>query len=199
MTKSATEEAIVRFADSVPDAVFLVNEVGKIQYINTACVDTLGFPRGDIVDQAIMDLVVPADRQRTRAEAAKVLAGASRVGFENRYRHKDGSDVHFSWSASWLEPLRLRIGVARNTTALHARPIAGGELLPPLELLWCLAPYERRVLQLLLTEASEKQIAQRLELAVSTTHSYATGIYRKLGVKGRLGLMSLCIGLLARR
>ena len=48
-----------------------------------------------------------------------------------------------------------------------------------------------RVLNLLLTEAGEKQIAERLGLAVSTTHSYITGIYRKFGVRGRAGLMSL--------
>ncbi len=54
-----------------------------------------------------------------------------------------------------------------------------------------LAPHERRVLNLLLTEAGEKQIAEQLGLAVSTTHSYITGIYRKFGVRGRAGLMSL--------
>jgi len=47
------------------------------------------------------------------------------------------------------------------------------------------------VLNLLLTEAGEKQIAEQLGLAVSTTHSYITGIYRKFGVRGRAGLMSL--------
>lgn len=54
-----------------------------------------------------------------------------------------------------------------------------------------LAPHESRVLQLLLTEAAEKQIAEQLGLATSTTHSYITNIYRKFGVRGRAGLMSL--------
>jgi len=58
-------------------------------------------------------------------------------------------------------------------------------------LLAMLAPHERKVLELLLTEATEKQIAERLGLAVSTTHSYITGIFRKYGVRGRAGLMSL--------
>lgn len=54
-----------------------------------------------------------------------------------------------------------------------------------------LSPAERKVLQLLLTGASEKEIAQQLGLAVSTAHQYVTSIYRKFGVNGRAGLMSL--------
>nr|WP_285230655.1 helix-turn-helix transcriptional regulator [Stenotrophomonas sp. ISL-67] len=54
-----------------------------------------------------------------------------------------------------------------------------------------LAPHEKRVLQLLLTEATEKQIAEKLGLAVSTTHSYVTLIFRKFGVRSRAGLMAL--------
>lgn len=54
-----------------------------------------------------------------------------------------------------------------------------------------LSPAERKVSQLLLTEASEKEIAQQLGLAVSTVHQYVTSIYRKFGVNGRAGLMSL--------
>ncbi|MDF3881026.1 LuxR C-terminal-related transcriptional regulator [Cupriavidus basilensis] len=42
-----------------------------------------------------------------------------------------------------------------------------------------------------MTDASEKQIARHLGLTVSTTHSYVTSIFRKFGVRGRAGLMSL--------
>lgn len=54
-----------------------------------------------------------------------------------------------------------------------------------------LTPAERKVLQLLLTEAPEKQIAQQLGLAVSTTHQYVINLFRKFGVRSRAGLMSL--------
>jgi|AGTN01.1.fsa_nt_gi Bacterial regulatory proteins, luxR family. len=54
-----------------------------------------------------------------------------------------------------------------------------------------LTPAERRVLAELLTEATEKDIAQRLGLTFPTTHQYVVGLYRKFGVKGRAGLMSL--------
>jgi DNA-binding CsgD family transcriptional regulator len=54
-----------------------------------------------------------------------------------------------------------------------------------------LTPTERRVLQLLLTEASEKHVAHQLGLAVSTTHQHVASIFRKFGVRSRAGLMSL--------
>lgn len=54
-----------------------------------------------------------------------------------------------------------------------------------------LSPAERKVLKELLGDATEKEIAQRLDLAASTVHQYVTSVYRKYGVKGRAGLMSL--------
>jgi PAS domain S-box-containing protein len=193
MMDEIAEDAVITLADSLPDTVFLVDVVGKIRYVNAAGVATLGYAQADIIGQSMIELVVPVDRDKTRKEARHVLAGRKRVGFENRYRHGNGSDIHLSWSAGWLEPHRLRIGVARDVTALRQSVLIPGGVAVPMAMLKKLAPYEQRVLQLLLTDASEKQIADRLGLATSTTHSYVTGILRKLGVRGRIGLMSLCL------
>ncbi|MDH4983450.1 helix-turn-helix transcriptional regulator [Hyphomicrobium sp. D-2] len=54
-----------------------------------------------------------------------------------------------------------------------------------------LTPAERKVLQLLLTDASEKHIAHQAEIAASTAHQHVVNIYRKFGVRSRAGLMSL--------
>lgn len=54
-----------------------------------------------------------------------------------------------------------------------------------------LTPAERRVLHLLLTDATETQVAQELGLAPSTVHQYVVGIYRKFGVRSRAALMRL--------
>jgi DNA-binding CsgD family transcriptional regulator len=53
-----------------------------------------------------------------------------------------------------------------------------------------LTPTERKVLQLLLTARSEKQIAQAMTLSRSTTHDHITRIYRKYHVDGRAALMA---------
>jgi len=180
-----TEDLVIASAHLSPDAIFLVNEQGRIRHVSPACKDIFGYEPADFVDQFIIDFVVPADQDATRKEAKEVLAGRKRVGFENRYRHQDGSDVYVSWSAQWLKHERLRVGVARDVTDLRNQEAACPALLAGL------APHERKVLELLLTEATEKQIAERLSLAVSTTHSYITGIFRKYGVRSRAGLMSL--------
>lgn len=56
-----------------------------------------------------------------------------------------------------------------------------------------LTPMERQVVQLLLTDKSEKDIAAAIDRAPSTTHNYVTGLYRRFGVNNRAGLMSLWI------
>lgn len=180
---------ILDLADLLPDAVFLVEETGRIEYVSAASRAVLGYEPADLVGQRVIDLVVARDRDKTRREAGEVMAGKLRVGFENCYAHKSGSDVHLSWSARWLEADRLRLGVARDISALRREGplerlgrLAGGKPL---------APREREILALLLTEATEKQIADQLGLAFSTTHSYITAIFRKFGVRGRAGLMSL--------
>ncbi|PLP99419.1 PAS domain S-box protein [Cupriavidus pauculus] len=185
------ETGAIALADSLPDTVFLVDLTGRIRYVNTACEDVLGFSQRDLIGQLVLDLVVPDDRNRTRQEAERVLAGSKRRGFENRYRKRDGSDAHLSWSAQWHPAHELRIGVARDVTTLRQMPTHRRESSDHVRRVEALAPHERRVLNLLLTEAAEKQIAERLGLAASTTHSYITSIYRKLGVRGRAGLMSL--------
>lgn len=57
-----------------------------------------------------------------------------------------------------------------------------------------LPPSQRRVLNCLLSELSEKQIAAKLGLTPGTTHQYAVEIYRRFGVNGRAGLMALWLG-----
>lgn len=54
-----------------------------------------------------------------------------------------------------------------------------------------LTPVDRRVIQGLLTGASEQAIAARLNLSPGTLHQYATRIYRKFGVHGRTEFTSL--------
>ena len=55
-------------------------------------------------------------------------------------------------------------------------------------------PSQRRVLNALLSDMSEKQIAAQLGLSPGTTHQYAVEIYRRFGVNGRAGLMALWLG-----
>jgi DNA-binding CsgD family transcriptional regulator len=57
-----------------------------------------------------------------------------------------------------------------------------------------LTDLQRRVTSLLLTDRTEKQIADELAKPVSATHKHVTEIFRKFGVNSRAGLMSLWLG-----
>lgn len=61
-----------------------------------------------------------------------------------------------------------------------------------------LTPTERKVLRLLLTKASEKEISEQLGLAVSTTHWHVASLFRKFSVRSRAGLMSLWLSELGK-
>jgi len=53
-----------------------------------------------------------------------------------------------------------------------------------------LSPTERRILLALLTDQTEREIAERLGQSPKTTHKYVTDLYRKFSVRGRSGLMA---------
>lgn len=57
-----------------------------------------------------------------------------------------------------------------------------------------LSAAEQRVLRLLLTPLSEKEITARLGVSRSTAHGYVTSILRKFGVSSRAGLTALWLG-----
>ena len=102
--------------DLLLDAVFIVDAHGQIVYVSAAVERIFGYTPVEMMGMTMMDLIVPEDRERTREEAAQVMSGKHRVGFENRYIRKDGRIVHIMWSARWSEADQLRIGVARDVT-----------------------------------------------------------------------------------
>ncbi len=53
---------------------------------------------------------------------------------------------------------------------------------------------EQTVMQLLLTDKSEKEIAAKLKQSPHSTHDHVKEIYRKLGVNGRTALMAIWLG-----
>ena len=54
-----------------------------------------------------------------------------------------------------------------------------------------LTPAERRVIPDILTGATEKIMAVRLNLTQATVHQYVTRVYKKFGVRGRTAFMAL--------
>jgi diguanylate cyclase (GGDEF)-like protein/PAS domain S-box-containing protein len=103
-------------ADLLLDVVFLVDRRGMIVDVSAGCERMLGYRPTELIGQYMLDFVVPDDRDMTLAEGARVLAGQDRIGFENRYLHKDGRWIDIMWSARWIADQGLRLGVARDVS-----------------------------------------------------------------------------------
>ncbi len=57
-----------------------------------------------------------------------------------------------------------------------------------------LSAIQHQITSLLLTDRSEKQIAEQIGKPVSATHKHVTQIFRKFGVNSRAGLMAVWLG-----
>jgi len=105
-----------RLANLLLDLVFLVQEDGRIAFVNNACIQTLGYEPEEMIGRDIRDFIHPDDHAKTGTEMSHVVSGHARFGFENRYLRKDGRAIHLQWSAHWSPQEQLRIGVARDIT-----------------------------------------------------------------------------------
>lgn len=105
--------------NSAVDVICTVDAEGRFASINPACQQLWGYTQEELVGRRYIELVVPDDVARTDEAAAKIEAGENATDFENRYLHKNGSQVHVMWSASWSEKQQLTFAVARDITQRH--------------------------------------------------------------------------------
>jgi diguanylate cyclase len=101
------------------DTVFVVDEESRIVFVSDACESLLGYRADELTGTSITDYMHPEDLEISLASIRRVMSGQSHTDFRNRYVRKDGRVVHILWSARWSEEDRVRIGVARDVTALR--------------------------------------------------------------------------------
>ncbi len=106
---------IDRFFDLSLDLMGIANAEGRFIQINPAFTDTLGYSLAEFSAQPFMEFVHPDDREATGAKFAALEAGRDVVGFENRYRCKDGSYRWLLWTASAMRD-GLTYAAARDIT-----------------------------------------------------------------------------------
>lgn len=108
-----------KLVNLLSDTVFVVDESNNIVFVSDACYQLLGYRPEEMIGHPILEFVHPADLEATRASAQRIMDMLPHNDFENRYIHKDGRVVNILWSARWYQEERLRIGVARDVTALR--------------------------------------------------------------------------------
>jgi len=115
---AALEKERVALNNAV-DVICTIDADGKFVSVNPACQQLWGYSQEELIGRQYIDLVVPEDVARTTEASATIMAGENATDFENRYRHKDGSQVHVMWTASWSEEQQLFFSVARDISRRH--------------------------------------------------------------------------------
>lgn len=107
---------LASFIDLLIDAVFAVDIDANVVFASVSCESIFGYTPKEMVGKNMFDMMVPEDRDRTRASVGDIMSGQHQINFENRYVRKDGQIVHIMWSTRWSPADQLRIGVARDIT-----------------------------------------------------------------------------------
>jgi PAS domain S-box-containing protein len=89
---------------------------GHFLILSSAWERTLSFTREELQSQPLFEFVHPDDRERTREQNRIVRSGGRALGFENRYRCRDGSYRWFRWNAIADMDHQLIYSVARDVT-----------------------------------------------------------------------------------
>jgi PAS domain S-box-containing protein len=103
------------FALSI-DMLCIAHFSGYFIKLNPAWEKTLGFSLAELQSIPMFEFVHPDDRERTLAQNKIVRSGGQALGFENRYRCKDGSYRWLLWNATADHEQQLIFSVARDIT-----------------------------------------------------------------------------------
>lgn len=98
------------------DLLGVANLRGFFERVNPAFSQALGWTGEELTSRPFLDLVHPDDVERTRAEVDRLATGQLTIGFENRYRCKDGSYRWITWTCSPDRESGLLYAAGRDLT-----------------------------------------------------------------------------------
>ena len=99
------------------DVMVVTDLAGRIESVNPAWHALLGWTEEELLGRPVLDLVVEEDRLTSSIQLARLGEGHVIQRFENRWRHKDGSQRTLSWSAVPHEGFIHAVG--RDVTAVR--------------------------------------------------------------------------------
>jgi PAS domain S-box-containing protein len=105
-----------KILDSSLDIICSIDLEGRFILVSPASLAIWGYSPMELEGRKYIDFVVEEDREATLKGALEVMSGNTTNNFQNRYRHKNGSTVTMTWSASWVEGEEIMYCVARDAT-----------------------------------------------------------------------------------
>ncbi|HEX6187553.1 MAG TPA: response regulator [Pyrinomonadaceae bacterium] len=118
--EEALAEAVRReraMIEKALDVICAADAGGTFVSVSPASLKIWGYRPDELIGKRFIDFIAPGDVPRTNALAAGIIAGSETTGFENRFKHKNGSLVHIMWSSYWSESDQLMFAVARDITS----------------------------------------------------------------------------------
>ena len=110
------QELEERFFTVSLDLLCCLDFNGYFKQLNPAWERTLGFTIEELKSRPFIEFVHPDDRERTLRQNRAVRTGGQALGFENRYRCKDGTYRWLLWNAAPDAPGLVIYSVARDIT-----------------------------------------------------------------------------------
>jgi PAS domain S-box-containing protein len=107
---------VERYFTLAPELVVLAGFDGYWKRVNPTVEALLGYTEREVLGRPFMELVHPADRERSEVEARRVLEGTTIRAFENRMLCKDGSHKWIEWTVTPVTEERVMYGVGRDIT-----------------------------------------------------------------------------------
>jgi diguanylate cyclase (GGDEF)-like protein/PAS domain S-box-containing protein len=90
---------------------------GYWKRINPTFEKVLGYSQEELAGRPFLDLVHPADRDDTAEASAKLGAGSDVIGFQNRYRARNGTYHWIEWAATSVVSEGLIYASGKDVTA----------------------------------------------------------------------------------
>jgi diguanylate cyclase (GGDEF)-like protein/PAS domain S-box-containing protein len=116
--RAAADLRARRFFDLSHDMLCTFDRSGRPLELNAAWGRQLGYTPEELREVQPFEFLHPEERERTEAGVASLFDGAEGLGFENRYRAKDGSWHWLSWSAKLAPDEGLIYARATDVTEL---------------------------------------------------------------------------------
>ncbi len=114
--RARAQRELDRIFNLSSDLIVIADFEGHFRRVNPAVERILGYTPAEFLGRDYLQLVHPDDREKSRAEIARIRQGANVTSFENRYVRSDGSYRVLEWTATPVLDEKLMYGVARDVT-----------------------------------------------------------------------------------
>ncbi|NIP27371.1 MAG: PAS domain S-box protein [Phycisphaerae bacterium] len=116
--RKRSEQEIERIFNTTGYMICVANMEGYFKRINSSFEQTLGYSTKELLKKPFFEFIHPDDVEKTKAVIAEKLSrGVQVIGFENRYRCKDGSYKWLSWTSRPIVEEGVMYAIAYDITA----------------------------------------------------------------------------------